>query len=113
MLTLFEFYVTVVVEPYLVYAQDSYIIRGNNAVIKSMISEHALDYVQVISWHDGRKAIAFGGKYFLMPSGDLVITNVKDADKSSMFYCTTVNKLTGEKVFSNPAKLFLKGTLKA
>ncbi|XP_074633719.1 cell adhesion molecule DSCAML1-like isoform X3 [Acropora palmata] len=98
----------VVVEPYLVYAQDSYIIRGNNAVIKSMISEHALDYVQVISWHDGRKAIAFGGKYFLMPSGDLVITNVKDADKSSMFYCTTVNKLTGEKVFSNPAKLFLK-----
>lgn len=97
----------------MVYTQDSYIIRGNNAVIKSVISEHAQDYVQVISWHDGRKSITFGGKYFLMPSGDLVITNVKDADKSSMFYCTTVNTLTGERVFSNPAKLFLTGTLKA
>lgn len=91
------------------------VIPGNTAVIKSVISEHARDYVRVVSWHDaGRdelKLIVLGGKFSLMPSGDLVITNVNDADTKSLFYCTTINILTGEKHISNPAKLFLKGVL--
>lgn len=98
----------VIIESYKVYAQDSYVVPGSNAVIKSVISEHARRYVQIISWHDGRKLLTLGGKYFMMPSGDLVIKSTKDADKRSMFYCTAVNKLTGEKLFSNPAKVFLK-----
>ena len=98
-----------IIESYKVYAQDSYVVPGSNAVIKSVISEHARRYVQIISWHDGRKLLTLGGKYFMMPSGDLVIKSTKDADKRSMFYCTAVNKLTGEKLFSNPAKVFLKG----
>ena len=87
------------------------VIPGNTAVIKSVISEHARDYVRVVSWHDGLKLIVLGGKFSLMPSGDLVITNVNDADTKSLFYCTTINILTGEKHISNPAKLFLKGVL--
>lgn len=53
--------------------------------------------------------ITLGGKYTLMPSGDLVITNVNDDAAKATYYCTAVNILTGEKHFSNPAKLFLKG----
>jgi len=74
-----------------------------------VISEHAREYVRAVSWHDELKLITLGGKYSLMPSGDLVITNVNDADTKATYYCTTVNSLTGEKSVSNPAKLFLKG----
>lgn len=108
---MFNFSFAVIVQPYKVYAQDSLVIRGNTAVIKVVISEHARDYVRVVSWHDGFKLITLGGKYSLMPSGDLVIRNVNDADKGSVIYCTTINILTGEKDVSNPAKVFLKGTV--
>ena len=53
--------------------------------------------------------ITLGGTYTLMPSGDLVITKVNDDVAKATYYCTAVNILTGEKYFSNPAKLFLKG----
>lgn len=74
-----------------------------------MIPEHARDYVRAVSWHNGVSVITLGGKYTLMPSGDLVITNVNDDAAKATYYCTAVNILTGEKYFSNPAKLFLKG----
>lgn len=91
------------------YAQDSYVIRGNTAVIKVVIAENVRDYVRVVSWHNGLNAITLGGKYTLMPSGDLVITNVNDDAAKATYYSTAVNILMGEKYFSNPAKLFLKG----
>lgn len=103
------FSLVVIIQPYKIYAQDSYVIRGNTAVIKSVIPEHVRDYVRVVSWHNGLKVITLGGKYSLMPSGDLVITNVNDDAAKATYYCTAVNTLTGEKYFSNPAKLFLKG----
>lgn len=99
----------VIIQPHKIYAQDTFVIRGNTAVIKSVISEHVRDYVRVVSWHDGLKVIALRGKYYLMPSGDLVITNVDDNEAKATYYFTAVNILTGEKYFSNPAKLFLKG----
>ena len=74
-----------------------------------MIPEHARDYVRAVSWHNGVSVITLGGKYTLMPSGDLVITNVNDDAAKATYYITAVNILTGEKYFSNPAKLFLKG----
>ena len=91
------------------YTQDAFVIRGNTAVIKSEIPGHVRDYVRVVSWHDGLKVIALGSKYYLMPSGDLVITNVNDDEAKATYYFTAVNILTGGKHFSNPAKLFLKG----
>ena len=102
---------SVIVQPYMVYAQDSLVMSGNTAVIKSVISEHARDYVRVVSWDDDSDGrLTLGGRYFLTPSGDLVITNVNDADTKSLFYCTTENILTGERRVSNPAKVFLRGT---
>lgn len=99
----------VIVQAYKVYAQDSLVIRGNTAVIKSVISAHARNYVRVVSWNDDSKdGLTLGGRFFLMPSGDLVITNVNDADIKALYYCTTINILTAEKSVSNPAKLFLK-----
>lgn len=103
------FSLVVIIQPYKIYAQDSYVTRGNTAVIKIVIPEHVRDYVRVISWHNGLNVITLGGKYTLMPSGDLVITNVNDDAAKATYYCTAVNILTGEKHFSNPAKLFLKG----
>ena len=108
---IFHFSMSVIVQPYMVYAQDSLVMSGNTAVIKSVISEHARDYVRVVSWDDDSDSrLTLGGRYFLMPSGDLVITNVNDADTKSLFYCTTENILTGERRVSNPAKVFLRGT---
>lgn len=103
------FSLVVIIQPYKMYAQDSYVIRGNTAVIKVVIAENVRDYVRVVSWHNGLNAITLGGKYTLMPSGDLVITNVNDDAAKATYYSTAVNILTGEKYFSNPAKLFLKG----
>lgn len=92
------------------YAQDNFVIRGNTAVIKSVIPEHVRDYVRVLSWHIKRDVIMLGGKYSLMPSGDLIITNVDESEaKDKTYYYTAVNVLTGEKHYSNPAKIFLKG----
>ena len=70
-----------------------------------MIPEHARDYVRVISWHNGLSVITLGGKYTLMPSGDLVITNVNDDAARATYYCTAVNILTGEKYFSNHSQV--------
>ena len=103
------FSLVVIIQPYKIYAQDTYVIRGNTAVIKIVIPGQARDCVRVISWHNGLTAITLGGKYTLMPTGDLVITNVNDDAAKATYYCTAVNILTGEKYFSNPAKLFLKG----
>lgn len=103
------FSLLVIIQPYKMYAQDSYVIRGNTAVIKVVIAENVRDYVRVVSWHNGLSAITLGGKYTLMPSGYLVITNVNDDTAEATYYCTAVNILTGEKYFSNPAKIFLKG----
>ena len=92
------------------YAQDNFVIRGNTAVMKSVIPEHVRDYVRVLSWHIKRNVITLGGKYSLMPSGDLIITNVDESEaKDKTYYYTAVNVLTGEKHYSNPAKIFLKG----
>lgn len=92
------------------YAQDNFVIRGNTAVMKSVIPEHVRDYVRVLSWHIKRDVITLGGKYSLMPSGDLIITNVDESEaKDKTYYYTAVNFLTGEKHYSNPAKIFLKG----
>lgn len=78
--------------------------------MKSVIPEHVRDYVRVLSWHIKRDVITLGGKYSLMPSGDLIITNVDESEaKDKTYYYTAVNVLTGEKHYSNPAKIFLKG----
>lgn len=99
----------VITQPFKVYAQDNFVIRGNTAVMKSVIPEHVRDYVRVLSWHIKRDVITLGGKYSLMPSGDLIITNVDESEaKDKTYYYTAVNVLTGEKHYSNPAKIFLK-----
>ena len=44
-----------------------------------------------------------------MPSGDLIITSVRQEDAGQMYYCYTANVLTGDTVASNPAKISIEG----
>jgi hypothetical protein len=51
-----------------------------------------------------------GGKYFMTPSGELLIEEVNRNDSSSTFRCRTVNRLTGETQLSeNSGRLQLSG----
>ena len=70
-----KFSPVVITQPFKVYAQDNFVIRGNTAVIKSVIPEHVRDYVRVLSWHIKLDVITLGGKYSLMPSGDLEVSS--------------------------------------
>ena len=97
-----------IVQHYDVYAADALVVQGNTAVIKSVVPDAVLPYVRVESWRKGDQIIALGGRHSMMPSGDLVISNVRNEDTRAMFICTTVNILTGKKRTSNPAKLFIK-----
>jgi len=106
----FYFPFIVVVKPFSVYAVDHKVMEGNTAVIRAIIPSSVRDYVKVKAWHKDRDVINVGGRYSVMPSGDLVISNVRSADAMFvMYHFTTVNRLTGQMQASNPAKLFIIG----
>ncbi|XP_048588601.1 Down syndrome cell adhesion molecule-like protein 1 isoform X2 [Nematostella vectensis] len=95
----------VVVRPFRVYAMDSKVTLGNSAVIKTVVPDYAQSYTAVKAWYYDRHVVPLGGRYTIMPSGDLVITNAHAEDENSMYHWTAVNTLTGETHASNPAKL--------
>lgn len=78
--------------------------------MKSVILEYVCDYVCVLLWYIKCDVIMFGGKYFLMLFGDLIIINVDESEvKDKIYYYIVVNVLIGEKYYSNLVKIFLKG----
>ena len=55
--------------------------------------------------------ITGGGRYFMVPSGELLIEGATLNDTTSTFQCRTVNRLTGETLESETlARVKLQGT---
>ncbi|GAB6033034.1 Down syndrome cell adhesion molecule-like protein 1, variant 2 [Chamberlinius hualienensis] len=90
----------VVMQTYEALVYDEFVIRGNIAVLKCHIPTFVADYVYVTSWRRGESVIypsdKAGAKYSIMPTGELHISDVQDADANSSYRCFTKHRLTGE-----------------
>ncbi|ODN00362.1 Down syndrome cell adhesion molecule-like protein Dscam2 [Orchesella cincta] len=99
-----------------VRVESAYTSEGNDALLRCVVPDPVKDYVSVTSWIKDSSLNIFpphsggGGRYFMAPSGELLIEDVSRNDSSSAFRCRTVNRLTDETQLSeNSARLQLKG----
>lgn len=88
-------------QKYDVHVDDEYVISGNTAVLKCKIPSYVADYVIVTSWVQDDVINIYpnmdiGGKYVVLSSGDLYISNVGPGDTHKSYSCRTVHKLTGK-----------------
>lgn len=97
-------------------AESSYTSIGNDALLRCLVPDPVKDFVSVTSWIKDSTLNIFpphsggGGRYFMAPSGELLIEDVSRNDSTSTFRCRTVNRLTDETQLSeNSAGLQLKG----
>ncbi|XP_066905367.1 cell adhesion molecule Dscam1-like, partial [Halyomorpha halys] len=94
-------YVSVVNQKYEVQIYDEYVIEGNTAVFRCQVPIYASEFIIVTSWVEGGLHNLYpntdtGGKYMVMPNGDLYIFHVTEEDSYTSYGCRTVHKLTGE-----------------
>lgn len=98
-----------------VRVESAYTSEGNDALLRCVVPDPVSDYVTVTSWIKDSSLNIFpphsggGGRYFMAPSGELLIEDVSQNDSSSTFRCRTVNRLSDETQLSqNSASLQLK-----
>ncbi|XP_076350077.1 cell adhesion molecule Dscam1-like isoform X2 [Tachypleus tridentatus] len=97
---------------YIVRVYSDYITQGNTAVLRCQIPPFLKGVVMVTSWtrDDGVVIHAdeqYGGKHSLLPSGELIVTDVQRKDTYHSYKCQTRNRLTGFIVESSSAKLIV------
>uniref|UniRef100_T1JAC9 Down syndrome cell adhesion molecule-like protein Dscam2 n=1 Tax=Strigamia maritima TaxID=126957 RepID=T1JAC9_STRMM len=91
----------VVMQMYEVQVYNEFVIRGNTAVLKCHIPSFVTDYVKVMSWvrdttFNVLSEVETGGRYTIMPTGELHIREVGPSDAYHSFRCRTIHRLTGE-----------------
>ncbi|CAG7832501.1 unnamed protein product [Allacma fusca] len=96
--------------------EDIYTTKGNDALLKCVIPEAVKDFVSVTSWIKDSTYNIFphsgggSGRYFMVPSGELLIEGASANDSTSTFQCRTVNRLTGKTLESETlARIRLQG----
>lgn len=99
-----------------VRVESAYTSEGNDALLRCIVPDPVKDFVSITSWMKDSTLNIFpphsggGGRYFMAPSGELLIEDVSRNDSTSMFRCRTVNRLTDQTQLSeNSARLQLKG----
>ncbi|KAK2587184.1 hypothetical protein KPH14_002930 [Odynerus spinipes] len=96
----------VVRQKYEVQVRDAYVLAGNTGVLRCEIPSFAKDYVKVTSWVQDSTFNIFpthesGGKYHMLPTGELLVFSVTSADAHSSYRCRTVHHVTGDTVESS------------
>ncbi|XP_059489075.1 cell adhesion molecule Dscam2-like isoform X3 [Neocloeon triangulifer] len=74
--------------------------RGGTAFLRCQVPNAVKDYVSVTSWfQDGTFNIypskEGDGKYYMLPSGELLILKINDTDRYRTYQCRAVNHLSG------------------
>ncbi|CAG0883377.1 unnamed protein product [Darwinula stevensoni] len=95
----------VVRQEYSVTVEDASVVPGNVAVLRCLVPGMVRDYVSVTSWVQDDVLniyphITSGGKYVVLPSGDLSVNSVDDSDSEKHFQCRTLHSLTGQVTLS-------------
>ncbi|XP_011345914.1 Down syndrome cell adhesion molecule-like protein Dscam2 isoform X3 [Ooceraea biroi] len=96
----------VVRQKYEVQVRDTYVLAGNTAVLKCEIPAFVKEYVAVTSWFQDSAFNIYptaesGGKYHMLPTGELLVFSVTSADSHSNYRCRTVHHVTGDTVESS------------
>ncbi|KAI4491211.1 hypothetical protein M0802_010307 [Mischocyttarus mexicanus] len=105
----------VVRQKYEVQVRDTFVLPGNTGVLRCEIPSFAKDYVQVTSWVQDSAFNIYpthesGGKYHMLPTGELLVFSVTSADAHLSYRCRTVHHVTGDTVESSSyARLVVTG----
>ncbi|XP_014609542.1 PREDICTED: Down syndrome cell adhesion molecule-like protein Dscam2 isoform X8 [Polistes canadensis] len=96
----------VVRQKYEVQVRDTFVLPGNTGVLRCEIPSFAKDYVQVTSWVQDSAFNIYpthesGGKYHMLPTGELLVFSVTSADAHLSYRCRTVHHVTGDTVESS------------
>ncbi|XP_047364964.1 Down syndrome cell adhesion molecule-like protein Dscam2 isoform X2 [Vespa velutina] len=96
----------VVRQKYEVQVRDAYVLVGNTGVLRCEIPSFAKDYVKVTSWVQDSAFNIFpthesGGKYHMLPTGELLVFSVTSTDAHASYRCRTVHHVTGDTVESS------------
>uniref|UniRef100_A0A1B0DMD5 Uncharacterized protein n=1 Tax=Phlebotomus papatasi TaxID=29031 RepID=A0A1B0DMD5_PHLPP len=78
---------------------------GNTAVLKCQVPSYMADYVMVTAWVQDTGMHLYpntdiGGKYTVLPNGDLYISNAGPSDGFKTYTCRVVHRLTGKSIIS-------------
>lgn len=92
---------SVVNQKYSVQVHDEYVLTGNTALLKCQVPTYMSEIVMVTAWVQDTGMHLYpntdiGGKYIVLPNGDLYVDNVNANDAHKSYSCRTVNRLTGE-----------------
>ncbi|CAG7699063.1 unnamed protein product [Allacma fusca] len=96
-------------------ADNEYVIKGNNVIVKCEVPSFVADFLQVTAWidSDDNKYLpekAFDGKFVVLPSGELHIKDVRPEDGFKEYRCQTKHRLTGEtRLSASAGKLVITG----
>ncbi|XP_077561118.1 cell adhesion molecule Dscam1-like [Haemaphysalis longicornis] len=98
----------VVLEKFVASVYDVYVVRGNSAVLRCHVPPVVKDYVTVTSWvlDDGVTIGTLGNagldsRYLMLPTGELIVRDVKSPDTFRSYRCQVHNVLTGESDLSS------------
>ncbi|XP_025160716.1 Down syndrome cell adhesion molecule-like protein Dscam2 isoform X1 [Harpegnathos saltator] len=96
----------VVRQKYEVQVRDAYVLAGNTGVLRCEIPAFVKEYVAVTSWFQDSAFNIYptaesGGKYHMLPTGELLVFSVTSADAHSTYRCRTVHHVTGDTVESS------------
>ncbi|XP_065334191.1 cell adhesion molecule Dscam2-like isoform X1 [Cloeon dipterum] len=74
--------------------------RGGTALLRCQVPNAVKDYVSVTSWlQDGTFNIypskEGDGKYYMLPTGELLVLKINETDRYRTYQCRAVNHLTG------------------
>ncbi|GLG93647.1 Uncharacterized protein GBIM_00999, partial [Gryllus bimaculatus] len=95
----------VVKQHYEVQVRDTYVLKGNTAVLKCEVPAFVKDHVTITSWVQDQSFNIYptpesDGKLHMLPSGELLVFDVTPADTHPNYGCRTVHHVTGETVES-------------
>ncbi|XP_031619714.1 Down syndrome cell adhesion molecule-like protein Dscam2 isoform X2 [Contarinia nasturtii] len=91
----------VVNQKYKVQVHDEYVMSGNTAVLKCQVPSYMNEFVMVTAWVQDNGMHLYpntdiGGKYNVLPNGELYINNASPSDAFKTYTCRTINRLTGD-----------------
>ncbi|KAK3920463.1 Down syndrome cell adhesion molecule-like protein Dscam2 [Frankliniella fusca] len=97
----------VVTQAYSVEASSEQAPRGCTAVLRCSPPSFVRDLVHVVSWTQEPSRHIYpsqvgDGKHWMLPTGELLVSNVEYADSFPRYWCRTRHRLTNQLVTSSP-----------
>ncbi|XP_054708130.1 cell adhesion molecule Dscam2-like [Uloborus diversus] len=97
----------VVKRRYKAQVYDEFVVRGNTAVLRCQVPSFVKEYI-TFQWKRGdgvtiNSTVTRGGRYSVLPTGELYIRGVTQADGQKSYSCQTRHRLTGDSVVSASA----------